>query len=104
MESVEESYLHATPNIDELQQPVSDHSLRTASLPEINKSISLPRNQYLRFAYERIWSILIYLAYTNFQKVAKTLEGPYSQKKARIKQQLIGSGGKFAEILYQGQH
>lgn len=101
---VEESYLHAAPNIDELQQPVSGDSFRMASLPEMNKSISQPRNQYLRFTYERIWSILVHLAYTNFQKVAKTLEGPYSKKKAWIKQQLVGSGGKFTEILYQGQH
>jgi hypothetical protein len=51
-----------------------------------------------------MWSILVYLAYTNFQKVAKTLEGPYSTKRARIKQQLVGSGGKFTTLLYQGQH
>ena len=47
---------------------------------------------------------MVYLAYTNFQKVTKALEGPRSQKKARIKQQLVGSEGKFTEILYQGQH
>jgi hypothetical protein len=73
---VDESYLHATPHLDELQQPTSGDSFKMATLPEINKSISQIRNQYLRFAYERIWSILVYLAYTNFQKVTKSLEGP----------------------------
>ena len=100
---IAELYLHATPDLDELQGLVSGNSLRTAFLPEIPAIISQTPNQYLRFAYERIWAILVCLAYADFQKVTKTLGEPRNKKKARIKQQLVGSGGRFTDILYQGQ-
>jgi hypothetical protein len=102
--NVEESYLHATPNLHELDQPVLGDSFKTASLPEINESFSKIRDRHLRFAYERIWSILVYLAYNNFQKVSKTLKGPHKQKMARFKEQLLGSGGKSIEIHCQAEH
>ena len=90
------------PDPEELQLPTSDDWFKTATLPEINKFVSQIENKYLAFAYERIWSILIYMAYADFQKINRTLKGPHRRKNERIKEQLVGSGVKFTEIHRQG--
>jgi hypothetical protein len=106
------SYLHALPNFDELRQPTVDSSFKTASLPEIHKCISRISNQYLRFVYTRVWSILVYLAYNHFLSVTLGLDDRQkagrcltSAEKINIKTLLVGSAESrrtFKGILNQG--
>ncbi|PVH69966.1 hypothetical protein DL98DRAFT_149663 [Cadophora sp. DSE1049] len=114
---IQDRYLRPKPNFDELRQTTVDASFEIASFPEVHKIVSSIRNNYLRSAYGRLWSILVYLAYNNFKSVtlasgrstarqkADAQGGLTRKEEGYIKGLLVGvtvSRRNFKEIINRG--